>query len=116
MKNEINKIRNAKAAGTSAVFQLVKPTAKFSYDRKNQAEYSIEASMIAWLIRDLCTSFHADIAKNINGDEMITEKQAYAIATKFCELDFTFGQFKSANAHYFEEESEESKALDTLLD
>lgn len=102
MKNEINKIRNAKAAGASAVATLVKPYIKFNY-KGGEAEYTLEACMIARVVTELCDTFHADIAKKITWGEKITEKQAYAVAAKFCELDFTFGQFRSANAHLFED-------------
>lgn len=105
MNNEIKKIRNAKAAGPSAVFQLVKATEIFTYSRGyvTPAEYSLEGCMIAHVVRELCDTFHADIAAKINHGEKISDKQAYAVAAKFCELDFTFGQFRSANAHLFED-------------
>ena len=102
MKNEINKIRTAKAAGANEVAKILKPAIRFSY-AGGDAEYSIEACMIARVVRELTDTFHADIARKINNGDKISDKQVFAVAAKFCELNFTFGEFKSANAHLFED-------------
>jgi len=104
MKNEINKIRNAKAAGATEIAKLLKPFSKHSYTQKNLAEYSLEAIMVANVVKELSDTFHVEIASKISNEEMISDKQVFALAAKFCELDFTISQFKSANDHIFSTE------------
>ena len=116
MNNEITAIRNAKQSGSSEIAKLLTPYMRFKYTR-SVAEYALEAKMIARLIADVGDKFHADIASRLIADEKITGNEASALASKFCSIKFTLGQFKKINEHLFDEEkSEEEKLFDAKFD
>jgi len=100
MQNETLAIRTARKSGPSAVAKILTPYSVFSH-KGGDCEYTLEAKMIVNLMREICKTFHADIAKKISRGFKVSEKQIFAVAAEFCEISFTFGDFRNANSHLF---------------